>query len=203
MLASAFAAAATAAVTGSAWMGLGAGIAAAVALALVHGLASITYHGNQVVSGMALNILMSGLTVVLGYAWFQQGGQTPLLGDSARFGPIVLPGAAILARIPVLGLVYDEVVSGHNVLVYMAAVAVPVVAWLVYRTRFGLRLRAVGESPGAVDTAGISVAGTRYTALDRWAACSAGCPARTCRSPTTPDSSATCRRARATSRSPR
>ena len=70
-------------------------------------------------TGMALNILMSGLTVVLGYAWFQQGGQTPLLADSARFGPIVLPGAAILARIPVLGLVYDEVVSGHNVLVYM------------------------------------------------------------------------------------
>jgi general nucleoside transport system permease protein len=165
MLASAFAAAATAAVTGSAWIGLAAGVVAAVALALVHGLASVTYRGNQVVSGMALNILMSGLTVVLGYAWFQQGGQTPLLADSARFGPIVLPGAAVLARIPILGLVYNEVVSGHNVLVYMAAVAVPVVAWLVYRTRFGLRLRAVGESPGAVDTAGISVAGTRYQAL--------------------------------------
>ena len=66
---------------------------------------------------------------------------------------------------PGVGLVYGEVVSGHNVLVYAAAVAVPVVAWLVYRTRFGLRLRAVGESPGAVDTAGISVAGTRYRAL--------------------------------------
>ena len=64
---------------------------------------------------------------------------------------------------PVIGLVYAEVVSGQNILVYMAAAAVPVVAWLVYRTRFGLRLRAVGESPGAVDTAGISVAGTRYT----------------------------------------
>ena len=56
-------------------------------------------------------------------------------------------------------MLYGEVVSGHNVLVYAAAVAVPCVAWLVYRTRFGLRLRAVGESPGAVDTAGISVAG--------------------------------------------
>jgi simple sugar transport system permease protein len=165
MLASAFAAAATAAVTGSAWLGLAAGIAAAIALALVHGLASVTYHGNQVVSGMALNILMSGLTVVLGYAWFQQGGQTPLLADSARFGPITLPGATSLASVPLLGIVYGEVVSGHNVLVYMAAAAVPVVAWLVYRTRFGLRLRAVGESPGAVDTAGISVAASRYKAL--------------------------------------
>ncbi|HEY7140834.1 MAG TPA: ABC transporter permease [Methylomirabilota bacterium] len=165
MLAAAFAAAATAAVTGSAWLGLGAGVAAAIALAMVHGLACVTYHGNQVVSGMALNILMSGLTVVLGYAWFQQGGQTPLLDGAARFGPIALPGAAVLAGVRVVGLLYGEVVSGHNVIVYMAAAAVPVVAWLVYRTRFGLRLRAVGDSPGAVDTAGISVAATRYRAL--------------------------------------
>src|SRR5215813_2833688 len=66
MLGSAFAAAATAAVTGSAWAGLAAGIAAAVLLALMHGLACVTYRGNQVVSGMALNITVSGLTVVLG-----------------------------------------------------------------------------------------------------------------------------------------
>ena len=82
MLAAAFAAAATAAVTGSAWAGLGAGIAASVLLALVHGFACVTHHGNQVVSGMALNITVSGLTVVLGYAWFREGGQTPLLGPA-------------------------------------------------------------------------------------------------------------------------
>jgi len=165
MLVAAFAAAATAAVTGSAWAGLGAGIVASVLLALVHGFACVTHHGNQVVSGMGLNITVSGLTVVLGYAWFQEGGQTPLLGPAARFGPIDLPGAAALANVPILGLVYSEVMSGHNLLVYLAAAAVPLVAWLVYRTRFGLRLRAVGESPGAVDTAGISVAGARYHAL--------------------------------------
>jgi simple sugar transport system permease protein len=165
MLASAFAAAAMAAVTGSAWIGLAAGVAASVALALVHGFACITHHGNQVVSGMALNIAVSGLTAVLGNAWFQQGGRTPLLEAGGRFAPIHLPGAAALAGVPGLGLVYGEVVSGHNLLVYAAAAAVPVVAWLVYRTRFGLRLRAVGESPGAVDTAGISVAGVRYQAL--------------------------------------
>jgi simple sugar transport system permease protein len=105
------------------------------------------------------------LTVVLGYAWFHEGGQTPLLGPGARFGPIELPGVAAVGAIPGLGLVYREVVSGHNLLVYIAAVAVPAVAWIVYRTRFGLRLRAVGESPGAVDTAGISVSGVRYRAL--------------------------------------
>src|SRR5262245_35897836 len=165
MLASAFAAAATAFVTGSAWVGLAAGIAAAIALALVHGLACVTYNGNQVVSGMALNILMSGLTVVLGYAWFHQGGQTPLVDGAARFAPIELPGVDLLAGVPLVGLVYEEVVSGHNVLVYLAAVAVPAVAWLVNRTRFGLRTRAVGDSPDAVDTAGISVAATRYRAL--------------------------------------
>jgi simple sugar transport system permease protein len=165
MLASAFAAAATAAVTGSAWVGLAAGIAAAMLVGLVHGFACITHHGNQVVSGMALNITISGLTVVLGYAWFHEGGQTPLLAAGARFAPIELPGATTLGAVPGLGLFYREVLSGHNVLVYIAAVAVPAVAWIVYRSRFGLRLRAVGESPGAVDTAGISVSGLRYRAL--------------------------------------
>jgi len=165
MLTAAFAAAATAAVTGSVWIGLVAGIAASVLFALLHGFACVTHQGNQVVSGMALNITVSGLTVVLGYAWFQEGGQTPLLAPGARFGPIELPGAGALAPLPVIGPIYREVISGHNLLVYVAAAAVPIVAWLVYRTRFGLRLRAVGESPGAVDTAGVSVSATRYMAL--------------------------------------
>jgi simple sugar transport system permease protein len=165
MLSAAFAAAAAAAATGSVWVGLGAAVAASIALALVHGFACVTCRGNQVVSGMALNITASGLTVVLGYAWFRRGGQTPLLGEGARFSPLDLPGAAALGRVPLLGGIYAEVVSGHNVLVYAAAVAVPLCAWLLYRTRFGLRLRAVGENPGAVDTAGISVATLRYGAL--------------------------------------
>jgi general nucleoside transport system permease protein len=165
MLTAAFAAAATAAVTGSVWIGLVAGIAASVLFALLHGFACVTHQGNQVVSGMALNITVSGLTVVLGYAWFQEGGQTPLLAPGVRFGPIDLPGAAVLAAVPVIGPIYREVISGHNLLVYVAAAAVPIVAWLVYLTRFGLRLRAVGESPGAVDTAGVSVSATRYMAL--------------------------------------
>ena len=165
MLAAAFGAAATAAVTGSAWAGLGAGVVASVLVSLVHGFACITHNGNQVVSGMALNITLSGLTAALGYAWFHEGGQTPLLGPGARFAPIELPGAAALAGVPGVGTAYREVVSGHNLLVYFAAAIVPVAAWIVYRTRFGLRLRAVGESPDAVDTAGISVSVTRYRAL--------------------------------------
>ena len=81
MLAAAFAAGSIAAVTGSAWLALAAGILVSVALGLVHGFACITHRGNQVVSGLAINILASGLTVVLGIAWFKQGGQTPSLGS--------------------------------------------------------------------------------------------------------------------------
>jgi ABC-type uncharacterized transport system permease subunit len=165
MLGAAFAAAATAAVTGSAWLGLGAGMLFSVGLAMVHGFACITHRGNQVVSGMALNIMVAGLGPTLADAWFHQGGRTPLLSDEARFTPITLPLADALHDVPVLGPLYYEVISGHNLLVYATAFIVPLVAWVVYRTRFGLRLRAVGENPSAVDTAGISVTAMRYKAL--------------------------------------
>src|SRR3546814_19328744 len=101
MRAAACAAASTAAVTGSAWLALGAGIAVSVALALLHGFACITHRGEQVVSGVAINILVSGLTVVLGTAWFQRGGQTPSVCPEARFTPLLLPGAAPAAAPPV------------------------------------------------------------------------------------------------------
>lgn len=165
MLAGAFAAAAVAAVSGSAWLGLGAALIISVSMALLHGFASITHRGNQVVSGLAINILASGLTVTLGIAWFHQGGQTPLLTGDARFSSIDLPGALALADVPVLGAIYSEIISGHNALVYIAFITVPVTWWVVYQTRFGLRLRAVGENPQAVDTAGISVFWLRYRAV--------------------------------------
>ncbi|HYD98903.1 MAG TPA: ABC transporter permease [Alphaproteobacteria bacterium] len=165
MLGGAFAAATIAALSGSPWLGVLAAIVFAVAISMMHGLACITYAGNQVVSGMAINILIAGLAPTLAFAWFAQGGQVPLSGTGARFTPITLPGAAALADVPVLGLIYSRLISGHNILVYLAALTIPVVAFVLYRTRFGLRLRAVGESPSAVDTAGISVAGMRYQAL--------------------------------------
>ncbi|MFK8077205.1 MAG: ABC transporter permease [Granulosicoccus sp.] len=166
MLAAAFGAGAVAAITGSAWLALGAGILVGVALGLVHGFACITHRGNQVVSGLAINILASGLTVVLGIAWFSQGGQTPALTSESRFMPIELPFAESAAQsIPVVGQFYNEVISGHNLLVYVAWFAVFATWWIVYRTRFGLRIRAVGENPLAVDTAGLSVSGLRFSAV--------------------------------------
>lgn len=165
MLVAAFAAAATASVVGSAWAGLGAGILASLTLALLHGFACITHKGNQVVSGVALNIVALGLTAVLGNAWFQMGGRTPNLPADARFGEIMLPLAEMLRGVPLLGPIYFELISGHNILVYLALALVPLSGWVAYRTRFGLRLRAVGENPAAVDTAGISVTRMRYRAV--------------------------------------
>ncbi|TDI55995.1 MAG: ABC transporter permease [Alphaproteobacteria bacterium] len=165
MLGAAFAAGAAAGVTGSAWLGLGAAILVSVGLALVHGFASITQRGNQIVSGVAINFLAAGLTALLGQAWFHQGGRTPQLLGDARFKSLTLPGAEALAGVPVLGPIYAELISGHNLLVYVAVAAVPLTWWIVYRTRFGLRLRAVGENPAAVDTAGISVVWLRYRAV--------------------------------------
>jgi simple sugar transport system permease protein len=166
MLAAAFAAAAIAAVTGLAWLALACGIVTATLMALLHGYACITQRGNQVVSGVAINLLASGLTVVLGSYWFQQGGETPpLLSDSGRFRPIELPGAALLGDVPILGPIYRDLVSGHNLIVYLALLSVPATHWLVNKTRFGLRLRAVGDNPQAVDTSGVSVAWLRYRAV--------------------------------------
>jgi len=165
MLSGAFVAASVAAVTGSAWLAMLAAVGVAAGLAALHGFACITHKGNQVVSGVAINILASGLTVVLGIAWFHQGGQTPGLPSSARFMPIEFPFAEPVSVIPMLGPFYKELLSGHNLLVYLAFMVVPLTWWVVFRTRFGLRLRAVGENPTAVDTAGISVTWLRYRAV--------------------------------------
>ncbi len=165
LLAAAFTGAAVAHVTGSAYLGLLAGMGISVLLALLHGFASITHNGDQVVSGMAINILSAGLTVTLGRHWFHQGGQTPALSGAARFAPIHLPGADAVADMPVIGLLYSELISGHSILEYAVVLIVPLAWYILFKTRFGLRLRAVGESPSAVDTAGISVAGMRYSAM--------------------------------------
>lgn len=165
MLAGAFAAAATTAVTGSVWLGLLTAMAVSVAMALLHGFACITHRGDQVVSGLAINILAAGLSVVLGIAWFHRGGQTPSLTGEQRFGPLEFPFAEMIADVPLLGALYSDLISGHNLLVYLAFLSVPLSYFLVYKTRFGLRLRAVGENPQAVDTAGISVAWLRYRAV--------------------------------------
>jgi simple sugar transport system permease protein len=165
MLAAAMASGAVAFLTGSVWAGLLAGIGASMVFAAIHGVASITFRGNQLISGVALNFLASGLTVLIAQALFAQGGRTPPLEGAARFNPITLPFAEALKGVPILGPLYYEVISGHSLLVYVALALVPLSWWVLNRTRFGLRLRAVGENPAAVDTAGISVVGLRFAAV--------------------------------------
>ena len=165
MLGSAFLSAAVAAITGDVWLGLLAGVGASIALSIIHGLASITFKGNQLISGVAINFLASGLTVLIAQAWFSQGGRTPSLVGGGRFEAITLPGIEAVADIPWFGQIYAELISGHTLLVYVGFLTVPLTWFILFRTRFGLRLRAVGENPAAVDTAGISVVGLRYAAI--------------------------------------
>ncbi|MBZ9720883.1 MULTISPECIES: ABC transporter permease [Mesorhizobium] len=165
MLVGAFAGAAAASVFHSAFLGLGMAVVISVAFAMIHGFASITHRGNQIVSGVAINFIAAGSTIILGQAWFQQGGRTPALQPGERFEAITLPGAEAIRDVPIIGPVYAELLSGHSILVYLAFLMVPFTWWVLFRTRFGLRLRAVGENPAAVDTAGISVAWLRYRAL--------------------------------------
>jgi general nucleoside transport system permease protein len=148
MLFAAFAAAAVGVTTESTTLAMAAAIAVAIALSCLHGFACVTYNGNQVISGLAVNIIAAGLTVVLGIAWFAQGGQTPPVIDVVRLKPIT-----------------DTPIFNQSILVYVALALVGAVWWLLFRTRFGLRLRAVGENPAMVDAAGVSVAGVRYMAL--------------------------------------
>ena len=165
MLLAAFAAGAAGATTGSLALALLAALAVGLALSMLHGYACVSHSGDQVVLGMALTMIAAGLTIVLGIAWFKQGGQTPPLPDAVRLRPLLADLAAVLQGLPLGGRVMADGLLGHNGLVYLALALVPLVWWLLYRTRIGLRLRATGENPAMVDAAGLSVKGLRYGAL--------------------------------------
>ena len=164
MLAAAFAAAAAGFYFLSPWIAVVIAIAVSILFSMIHGYASINQRGNQVVSGVAINMLAAGLAVVLGNEWFKEGGRTPPLPAEAKFPVFHMPGFDAIQAIPGVGP-YLNIISGHSVLVYLAFILVPVTAWALAKTRFGLRLRAVGENPHAVDTAGISVTLLRYQAV--------------------------------------
>lgn len=165
MLAAAFAAAAAGALSGQLVWAVLAALAVAVSLSWLHGVACVSHTGDQVVSGVAINIIAAGLTAVLGAAWFHQGGQTPPLGDAVRLGTLWPQAVAALQSIPWLGAVLGQGLLSHNALLYLALLMVPAVWFLLWRTRFGLRLRAVGENPAMVEAAGVSVQSMRYAAL--------------------------------------
>lgn len=164
MLFAAFAAASVAVVTQSAGLGLLAAIGVACLLSLVHGFATVTHQGDQIVSGVALNMIAAGLTVVLGIAWFQQGGQTPTVAPEVRLTALSAAFAEPQAG-AWLASVFGHGLLSHSLIVYLAFASVAAVWFFLERTRPGLRLRAVGENPAMVDAAGVSVPGLRYQAL--------------------------------------
>ncbi|MEW6735192.1 MAG: ABC transporter permease [Acidobacteriota bacterium] len=135
MLAGAFTAATVTFQTQQPWLGILAAILAGMLVALIHAIACIRYRADQVVIGTAINILFLGVPALLSGALFNSTGSTPQLPREQT-----LPTPLIL----------------------FAFAAVPISYFLLYRTRFGLRLRTVGENPEAADTAGVSVAKMRY-----------------------------------------
>jgi general nucleoside transport system permease protein len=165
MLLSAFAAGSVGALSGSMALALLAAVAVGLALSMLHGYACVSHRGDQVVMGMAITMTAAGLTVVLGIAWFKQGGQTPPLPDAVRLSALFTGAAVALRDIPWIGPLLALGLLGHNAFVYLSIAAVPALWWCLFRTRFGLRLRAAGENPAMVDAAGVSVLKLRYAAL--------------------------------------
>ncbi|HZY64522.1 MAG TPA: ABC transporter permease [Rubrobacteraceae bacterium] len=152
MLISAFAGVAGAFLSGSAWVGLGFALAAGLLFALIHALMCVTFEADQIISGAAINLLALGGTGFLMVEVFGQGGTSPRV---ERFGAVGIP---LLKDIPVIGQAFFQ----QSLLVYLMYLLIPVTFFVVFRTPFGLRLRATGEVPEAVDTAGVSVYRMRY-----------------------------------------
>ncbi len=157
MLAGAFTAAAVTFYAGSPWLGLAAAAAAGVLVALLLALAAIRFNADQVVTGTGINILFLGLPAVLSGALFLSSGSTPqvprenLVPALSQLGPGILPQWRIFTDVSLMTLLAILVVlATHHVL---------------YRTPFGLRLRAVGENPEAADAAGIRVLQLRYAGV--------------------------------------
>lgn len=165
MLVAAFTAASIAAVTGSAITGVLAAIFAAIMLSLLHFTATVWKQGDQIVSGMAINILAAGLVPTLAYGLFPLGGQTPPLTGDGRLLDIALPLSHWAEGTGFLGRLYATVLGGHSILVYVAFLAAPAATFMLYRTGWGLRLRAGGENPQAVASAGLDVVRLRLQGL--------------------------------------
>jgi len=153
LLAGAFAAALVGSFLGSTWAGLGAAMVAGALIGLVLGLFAITYFVDQVIVGVVLNVLVIGLTSFMFTQVLAPNSAT--LNTPPRFDAVAIP---VLGDIPLLGPIFFR----QTVIVYLLYVVVAVVTWALYRTRWGLRVRAVGEHPMAADTVGIKVNRTRY-----------------------------------------
>lgn len=140
--------------TESVVLGMLGGIGAGLAMALLFGLLTIQLRVDQVLVGLAITIFSAGLTGYLFRDWY--GGQNVAANVRARVVEIPL-----LSDIPIIG----PALFNRQIIFYICWALVPVFAWLLLRTRFGLSVRAVGEAPFAADAAGVNVIRTRYLAM--------------------------------------
>ncbi|MCK4246239.1 ABC transporter permease, partial [Candidatus Bipolaricaulota bacterium] len=149
MIMGAYAGFSTAYTTGSPWLGIMVAGLVGGAFSLIHAFASITLKANQVVSGLSLTMLGLGLSGVLGRSW----GGKPL---PVSIPEITVPG---LSKIPFLGpILFEE----QNLIVYLTILLVPLLWYILYRTRIGITIRSVGENPATADSLGINVGRVRY-----------------------------------------
>jgi simple sugar transport system permease protein len=137
------------------WVGLLGAVIAGGLLGLVHAVMSIKYRTDQIISGTVINIFAVGITSFISAKFMQP---YPEINDPGIFKPYEIP---LLGQIPVLG----PVLFRHNIFVYSMIIFVILITFLLFKTRWGLRLRSVGEHPEAADTLGIDVFKTRYMAV--------------------------------------
>jgi ABC-type uncharacterized transport system permease subunit len=152
MLISAFAGVVGAWLSGSALVGLLFALAAGLIFALIHALMCVTFEADQIISGTAINLLALGGTGFLMVLIFGSGGTSPRVSG---FKEVAIP---LLSDIPIIG----PALFNQSLLVYLMYILIPITYFVIFRTPFGLRIRATGEVPEAVDTAGVSVTRMRY-----------------------------------------
>jgi len=155
MLTCAFSAVATTHFIGNPWLGVLVALLIGALQGLLHGLITIKFAGNQIVSGTGINILALGLTAFMSQViWGSRGASDAVQG----IDPISIP---LIKDIPIIG----EIIGVHSPLVYILIISVAISYIILFKTPFGLRIRAVGEHPAAADTAGIDVFKTKYYCL--------------------------------------
>ncbi|GIV65112.1 MAG: ABC transporter permease [Bellilinea sp.] len=155
MLSGAMVSALVGSLTQNAWLGLLCAVLTGALLAWVHGVFSIKYKTNQIISGTVINIFATGLTSYISAKFMQV---YPALNNPPTFGAIAIP---LLADIPVIG----EIFFVNNLFVFAMFIFIIILQIALFQTRWGLRVRAVGEHPKAADTLGIDVFKTRYTSV--------------------------------------
>jgi len=152
MIMGAYSAFTTAYITGNPWLGILVAAVVGGAFSLIHAFTCVTLKANQVVSGLSLTMLGLGLSGMFGRGWEGK----PL--------PVTIPKITIsgLSKIPFLGPIFFE---GHNLIVYLTILLVPLLWYILYRTRIGITIRSVGESPATADSLGINVDRVRYVCV--------------------------------------